>query len=172
MKMRTTKDWLLVAAVAALPVLAADGLNVKTGTWETTMTTNTAGMAMPAGAMADMTPQQKAQMEALMKQLAASGPKTITERSCITDKDISEGAFHQPADGKCTYKPVVATGKRQEMTFECPGDKGVTSGRMVVDAIDSANVKGVMQIRAEGMTIDSTFKSRWLGPTCAKEDKD
>ena len=58
------------------------------------------------------------------------------------------------------------------MTFECPGTKGVSSGRMVVDAIDSANVKGEMHIKAEGMTIDSTFKSKWLGPTCSAEDKD
>jgi len=174
MKLRIEKKWLLIPMIAALPVLAADGLNVKTGTWETTMTTNTSGMSMPAGAMANMTPQQKAQMEAMMKQMAASGPKTITERSCVTDKDIREGAFHQRAedDSQCTYKPVVATGKRQEMTFECPGTKGVSSGRMVVDAIDSGNVKGEMHIKAEGMTIDSTFKSKWLGPTCAAEDKD
>ena len=55
-------------------------------------------MSMPADAMANMTPQQKAQMEAMMKQMAASGPKTITERSCVTDKDIREGAFHQRAE--------------------------------------------------------------------------
>ena len=75
------------------PVLAADVLNVKTGTWEATFTTNTAGVGLPASVVASMTPEQKAQAEMIMKQLAASGPKTVTERSCVTDKDIREGAF-------------------------------------------------------------------------------
>jgi hypothetical protein len=57
------------------------------------------------------------------------------------------------------------------MTFECPGKQGVSGGRMVVNAADSTHVSGEMQIKAEGMTIESTFTSKWLGPTCADADK-
>ncbi len=173
MKPRINGNWLLLTAIAALPALAADGLNVKTGTWETTLTTKTSGMTMPAEAMANMNPQQKAQMEAMMKQMSAAGPRTITDKSCVTEKDLKEGAFRgqQEKDSSCTYKPVATSGRHQEMTFECPGKRGVSSGHMVVDATDSSNVKGEMHIKAEGVTIDSTFTSKWLGPTCADADK-
>jgi hypothetical protein len=173
MKLRMRKNWLLVTAMAALPVLAADGLAVKTGTWETTMSMKTSGMTVPAEAMANMNEQQRAQMAAMMKNIGGATPRVTTTKSCVTEKDLKEGAFRaqQEKDNNCTYKPVVTTGKRQEMTFECPGKRGVSSGHMIVDATDSSNVKGEMHIKAEGVTIDSTFTSKWLGPTCADADK-
>jgi hypothetical protein len=173
MKLRMRKNWLLVTAMAALPVLAADGLAVKTGTWETTMSMKTSGMTVPAEAMANMNEQQRAQMAAMMKNMGGATPRVTTHKSCVTEKDLKEGAFRaqQEKDNNCTYKPVVTTGKRQEMTFECPGKRGVSSGHMIVDATDSSNVKGEMHIKAEGVTIDSTFTSKWLGPTCADADK-
>jgi hypothetical protein len=177
MKLRINGSWLLVTALAgaitALPVLAADGLNVKTGSWETTITTKTSGMSMPAEAMANMNEQQRAQMAAMMKNMGSAAPKTMTHKSCVTEKELKEGAFRGQQDkgNPCTYKPVVTSGKRQEMTFECPGEHGVSSGHMIVDATDSSNVKGEMHIKAQGVSIDSTFTSKWLGPTCADAAK-
>jgi hypothetical protein len=177
MTLQIRKDWLLATALAgamaALPVLAADGLNVKTGTWETTMSMKTSGMAMPAESMANMNEQQRAQMAAMMKSIGTAAPRVTTTKSCVTEKDLKEGAFRgqQSKDNPCTYKPIVTTGKRQEMTFECPSQRGVSSGHMIVDAADSNNVKGEMHIKASGMSIDSTFTSKWLGPTCADADK-
>jgi Protein of unknown function (DUF3617) len=174
MKSRLEKNWLLILMIIALPALAADGLNVKTGTWETTMSMKTSGMTMPAEAMANMNEQQKAQMAAMMKNMGGATPRVTTTKSCVTEKDLKEGAFRaqQEKDNPCTYKPVVTTGKRQEMTFECPSKRGgVSSGHMIVDATDSNNVKGEMHIKAESVTIDSTFTSKWLGPTCADADK-
>jgi Protein of unknown function (DUF3617) len=177
MKLRIRKNWLMVTAlagaIAPLAVLAADGLNVKTGTWETTMSTKTSGMSMPAEAMANMNEQQRAQMAAMMKNMGGAAPKTMVQKSCVTEKDLKEGAFRarQDKDNPCTYKPVAGSGKHQEMTFECPSKRGVTTGHMIVDATDSSNVKGEMHIKAESVTIDSTFTSKWLGPTCADADK-
>jgi hypothetical protein len=108
-----------------------------------------------------------------MKNMGGGPPKVTTTKSCVTEKDLKEGAFRgqQDKSNPCTYKPVVTTGKRQEMTFECPGRQGLSSGHMIVDATDSNNVKGEMHIKAQGMSIDSTFTSKWLGPTCAEADK-
>ena len=173
MTLQIRNNWLLLTALAAVPALAADGLAVKTGTWETTLTTKASGMTMPAEAMAKMNEQQRAQMEAMMKSMGSAAPKTMTSKSCVTDKELKEGAFRaqQDKDNPCTYKPVVTTGKRQEVTFECPGTHGVSSGHMTVDALDSNNVKGEMHIKASGATIDTTFTSKWLSPSCADADK-
>lgn len=175
MKLRIEKNWLLIAMITALPVLAADGLNVKTGTWQTTLVMKTSGMAMPESAMANMNAQQRAQMEAMMKQMSNAAPKTIIEKSCITEKDLKEGAFRtqqMQKDSKCTYKPGVSNRTHQEVVFECPGERGISSGRLVVDAVNSSNIKGEMHVKAASATIDTTFTSKWLGPTCAAEDKD
>jgi hypothetical protein len=172
MNPRLDRKLLLIVAIAAFPVLAADSLNVKTGTWETTMTMKTSGMAMPAEAMANMGPEQRAQMAAMMKQMGQGAPRTTTNKSCVTEKDLKEGAFRaQQENSKCTYKQVAGSGNRQEMTFECPSQRGVSSGHMVVNATDNAHVSGEMHLKAEGMTVDSTFTSKWLGATCAAEDK-
>jgi len=172
MKAQNARTWLLVAAISTFPVLAADGLDVKTGAWEVTMTTKTKSVAMPAGVMDNWTPEQKAQMQATLKQLADSPPVTRTDRSCVTDKDIREGVFLQrSAAANCTYTPTASTSKREEMTFECKAGPGLTKGRMVAEVIDSANVKGEMLINVDGLTMETTFRSRWLGPTCADGDK-
>jgi hypothetical protein len=42
---------------------------------------------------------------------------------------------------------------------------------MVAEVIDSSNVKGEMLIYVDGLTMQTTFKSKWLGPTCADGDK-
>jgi hypothetical protein len=175
MNLRTKTNWLLVTALASLPVLAAGGLGVKTGTWETTVTTKTSGMMMPADVLAKMNAEQRAQMEAMMSKRAAAGPHSITSKSCVTQKDIDAGAFRAQqaeADSKCTYKPGAGnSSKHQEWTFECPGQKGVSGGSMVVDAVDSTHVNGVMHVKANAGTVDSTFTSKWLGASCADADK-
>ena len=173
MKLPIRRNWLLATAIAAMPVLAADSLGVKTGTWETTVNSKTSGMAMPAEAMAGMNPQQRAQMEAMMSKMAGA-PHSTTSKSCITQKDIDEGAFRSQQmqeDSKCTYKSVASSGKHQEWTFDCPDEHGASSGRMVVDATDSTHVTGTISIKAEGATIDSTFTSKWLGASCDGADK-
>lgn len=175
MKLRIEKNWLLIAMITALPVLAADGLNVKTGAWQTTLVMKTSGMAMPESAMANMNAQQRAQMEAMMKQMSNAAPKTITEKSCITEKDLKEGAFRaqqRQKDSKCTYKTLANTSRHQEVVFECPGERGVSGGRMVVDAVDSSNIKGDMHVKTATGTVDTTFTGKWVGPTCTAEDKD
>lgn len=164
--------------VAALPLLAADGLAVKLGLWETTSVTATSGMSMPAmppEAMANMAPAQRAQMEAMMKQMGGSGPHAVTDKSCVTEKDLKEGAFRQPREdtaSKCKYTPVTATGRHQEWAFQCSMPGGGATGKMIVDAVDSSHVRGTFDMKAPNMTINTKFESKWLSSSCAGQDKD
>src|SRR5262245_51445076 len=99
----------------ALPVLAADSLAVKTGLWQTTVTTSMAGMSLPADVLAKMPPAQRAQMEQRMQQMGAGAPRTMQEKSCITDKDLKDGPFRGVGNQAqhCTYTPVSATPRHQ-----------------------------------------------------------
>jgi Protein of unknown function (DUF3617) len=166
---RTTLPVLVLAA--ALPVLAADALAVKPGLWETTTVMTTSGMTMPAEATANMTPAQRAQMEAMMKQMGAQAPKTITDRSCVTADDL-KGAFkamHENQDPSCKFDVVKSTAKHQDLEMNC--SKAQSTGHMTLDAIDNGNVRGEMNMKSAQMSMNIKFTSRWLSTSCAGADK-
>jgi hypothetical protein len=163
---------LLVAL--ALPVLAADSLQVKTGLWENTATIQMSGVSMPADMMAKMPPAQRAQMEQMMRNMGAGAPSTHKEKSCITEKDLKEGAFREAAKGnqQCKYTTVSATARHQEYTFQCNEQGHVANGRMVIDATDSAHVQGTADVKSDAANVSIKFSAQWLGASCAGADKD
>lgn len=164
----------LICVSVALPLLAADKLAARVGLWETTTTVTTSGIAMPAQALAGMPPAQRAQMEQVMKQIGATGPRTSKDRSCVTDKDLQEGAFRKNAaqnDAKCKYTTVTSTAKRQEFTFQCDASEGGATGRMTIDVLSDTHVKGTMQMKSSQISMDSSFDSQWLGASCPAAGK-
>ncbi len=156
----------LLCMAVALPLLAAEKLGAKTGLWETTSTTSMGGMALPPELVANMPPAQRAQMEQMMK--AQMAPRTITDKSCVTEKDLESGAFQRQTqpDMKCRFTVVSSTPKRQETTFQCTTATGPAEGRMAIDAVDATHVKGSMQLKTQQMSIETKFDSKWLGADC------
>ena len=86
----------LPVALAAVVAASADAQMVqrKPGLWEVQMSGSGAGIgAMPNmnERMAQMSPEQRAQMEAYMKQRGMSfGANSMTTRYCLTPQDVSE----------------------------------------------------------------------------------
>lgn len=161
---------LTITLLTALPLLAAEKLGVRVGLWENTITTNLSGLAIPADALAKVPAAQRAQMEQMMKQMGAQGPRTITERSCVTEKELSEGAFRKNAeqdDRSCKYTVITSTSKRQETTFICTArDGSVSNGHMVIEAVDAGRVKGTLEMKSPQANVDMKFDSKWLGANC------
>jgi hypothetical protein len=168
----------LICVAVALPLLAAEKLDARIGQWETTATTTMGGAPMgslatlPPEALLQLTPAQRAQMEQAMNMMSGK-PVTSTTKACVTEKDLAEGAFQAQLqqDMKCTYTTVSSTPKRQEATFKCTSPNGPADGKMVIDVVDAAHVKGTMQIKAMQVTIDSKFDSKWLGANCPAAGK-
>ena len=170
-KIRSVGAMLLAAA---MPVLAADSLAVKTGLWETTVTINMSGMSIPADALAKVPPAQRAQMEQMMQRAGAGAPRTMKEKSCITDKDLKDGPFRNATNQggqHCTYTPVSVTARHQELTFQCTSDSGHgTSGKMVLDAPDSTHVNGTVEAKTEAGTANVKLATQWLSSSCVGAD--
>jgi hypothetical protein len=110
---------LVIGALILLPsavLMAADKsimINVKEGLWETTL--NMSGMAgmpgVPDDVLAKLTPEQRAQMEAMMKQrgMSSNGHATVV-KSCVTKEKIEKGmAFSDEKRENCTQTIVNST---------------------------------------------------------------
>jgi hypothetical protein len=179
---------LLWSTLGAAPVLAQTTLDLKTGEWETTTVTQSSGLGglatLPPGLLDKMPPEQRAAFEQRMK--AAQAPHTTTRRHCTTKEDLAKG-FHPPNEREnCQYTIKTSTRTKQEMVVACQSDKMKTNGMFQVEAIDTGNVKGTMQMTSvlgnvgggevkglAGQTANMSFSftSKWIGPVCSESAK-
>jgi hypothetical protein len=162
--------WITGATLAiALPLLAAERLAVKTGQWESTVTLNLSGLAIPQEQLEKMAPAQRAQLEQMLKQVGAGAPRTEIQKSCITDRDLEGNTFGAAMNDlgeDCTNTQVAGTARRQEWTFQCKTPGGPATGRMVVEVADAEHVQGTMQVRSSQANMDIKFAARWLAASC------
>jgi hypothetical protein len=171
---RTSIPTIAICAAVALPLLAAEKLGAKIGLWETTSTTNmnmgAATPQMPAVApemLANLPPAQRAQMEEVLA-LVSGKPTTNTARSCVTEKDLADGAFRQQSQQglKCNYTVVSSTSRRQETNFQCTSASGAADGKLVVELVDPNQVKGTMQMKSPQASVEIKFDSKWVAADC------
>lgn len=156
----------------ALPLLAADRLAIKTGLWENSVTTQLSGIELPAE-IAQMPAAQRAQMEQMLRQMGIGEARTVTDKSCITEKDLEENTFRkqmEQASQDCDYQQVANTSKRQEWTFQCKIEGHTATGRMEVDVVNDSTVRGKMEMRSAQGNMDISFAGRWLATSCAGAD--
>jgi len=178
-----------LALLAGTAAWAADTvpLDVKTGEWEYTVTTQMGGMSMPQGAaagmptippeqLAKMPPEQRAKVEAAMKQAGAmmSGkPTTTTSQSCIKKDDLAKMMPNSGRDqSSCKTTLVSSSRNKQELKMDCDSNGGKQTGTVIVEAVSPESTKFSLQITAVqngqpmNMTVNGT--SKWLSSTCTE----
>jgi Protein of unknown function (DUF3617) len=157
--------WTLLL-LAAGPLSAADGLDVSTGLWEVTYTTAMNGMMMPQSMLDSMTPEQREKFTASMQKRAAAGPQTRTVKSCVTAKDLKEGAFQGENDANCKQTVVAQTKNKQEAMIQCSGAESRT-GHMKIEASDRNHMTGTMDMSAGNGKVNMQLAGKWLNASCA-----
>jgi len=170
--MSTRSHWIAIAlSTAVIPVVlaAADtpALNVRLGLWETTSTTNVGGH-MPAVDTSKLTPEQKARMDAMMKQMM--GSHTNTTRSCLTRERLERGTLtdeqNQPG---CKTTITKNTSTTLEANEVCTGENARTI-QLHFDAPSPTNVTGTFKssggARGQMMTVDGTITGHWVSADC------
>ena len=162
---------LSLCTVAALALLAAgaqaQSLKVKTGAWESTITSTTTGLTMPPELLAKLTPEQRAKMEQAMG--ARSGqPHTSSHSYCVTQKDLDEDQYlERGANERCTRKVLSKTGTRVELEQSCGVGPASVSMHVVVQAISPQEVAMTADGKlSTGGTIHTEMRGRWVGATC------
>jgi hypothetical protein len=170
-----------VCGVGAMALLAQSKftpLNIKTGLWQDTLTTTMSGsLALPPGKTANLTPEQRAQFEAAMKQYVAGHQgRATTHKSCLTRKELNENpiAGETKAEGgtKCKAKLIRSTSSDAEVEETCTDEEegGTSVVHMIIHAVDQEHVtgKGHVTTTMGGHTMksDVQYKSQWLQTSC------
>jgi hypothetical protein len=153
---------------------AQSSLNVKTGLWENTITTQMSGMPqmpqIPADALARMTPDQRARVQAAMGSGMGNG-QPHTSKSCLTKEKLAQG--FRPDDrqaSNCKTTMLNVSANAMDMKEQCTPPSGSVEATLHVEAHGSDETSGTMHMvitqQGHTMTSDATFHGKWLGADC------
>ena len=160
-----------VACALLLSTLSAHAapLDVKLGLWEITYMTQMSGSIMPESVLKEMSPEQRARIEAVMKKRQEQAPQSHTHKSCLTQDDLNR-AFEKnddSADEKCTNTVLTATRTVQEYKIQCTGS-APRSGVARFEALSRERVKGTMKMNLPNGSVSNQLSGRWLASDCGK----
>jgi len=145
-------------------------LNVRTGLWESTVTSTTSGqMPLPAELLSRLAPEQRAKFESRMKGNSAPKTRTFTNKDCETKEKLSEQPFSSQKECKQTI--LTSSTTKAEVKMVCEFGDVRSNGTMHIDVLSPESVKGFGQMTSNGgghaMTVNTSFSAKWLGPSCA-----
>jgi hypothetical protein len=171
------------AAVAA--IVFATSVNAqmpqrKAGLWEMQLSgggIGSQGMPNMQEHMAQMPPEQRAQMEAYMKQRGISfGANSVTMRMCLTPQDVKEEKDSVDSflrgkgdeNGNCKSKTMTRSGNEIRFTGVCKDEDGETSqieGRIYDLSPEHFNLDMTSHGSRSGET-KMQQKARWVSANC------
>lgn len=174
--MRTTilAVLILMSPLAALAADKLQPLDIKTGLWETTTTISTSGqMPIASELLKKLPPERSARLEERMKARQSQGEKTntTTHKRCLTKEDLAKDPFSNP-DKACTETLVSSTRSKAGMRVNCVHGDVKTTGSVLIEALNSENVKGSGHMASTGgggrntFNSNTSFTSKWIGPSC------
>lgn len=172
----TARYWLglIFLAGAASAADTVTPLDVRLGLWENTMTVQMSGAPpIPPDLLAKMTPEQKAMLEARMKERGSQGPKTTVTKHCLTKEDLTKALTFGGQKGSCQPTIVSSSSRKQEIRIECSSAGIKSSGTIRIEAIDPEHVKISSQITSgdgsHAMNINATGTGKWVGAACGSD---
>ncbi len=172
-----TRILLALIILCSSALWAADKVvppNIRIGLWEITETHNMTGMpampAIPPEALANMTPEQRAQMEARMKDSFGGGPRATTRKYCVTKEKLEKDSVFGDDRKECTRTVLSSSSRSTEVKIQCKEKEMTSDGTFKFEALTPESVKGTvrMVMTGEGRTMNMNFDfvSKYLGASC------
>ena len=146
--------------------LAADSFNAKPGAWKMSVTTVTTGNPIPADALAQLTPEKRAELDASMK--AREGkPDSHTFQTCVTQKDLDQNSMiRSDGDSKCTRKVVSKSSTKIVIEQSCPAPRAST-GKASIEAKTPEMLLAIIDtVQGSSGKIHVDMKGRWIAASC------
>jgi len=161
----------LLFGVAVSSMANGATLDVKTGLWEVASSGEASGMPpIPPEALANMPPEQRAQLQSRMAAAMERANKPDVSKSCITDKALQRGLdFSQGERPNCKRTTVNSSSRQIDVQVECSGPEAM-KGDFHFEAIDRQTMRGNINLvignGANKMTMKRTIQGKWLGDNC------
>jgi hypothetical protein len=173
--MKVISIGICISAAALLAARAADNtpLKVNPGLWEITSEGQNSGTPpIPPQALAQMSPDQRAQMEAQFKAMMAKQAQRRVVKRCVTQQQIDEGfdKLDKMSQGQCSQTVTASTPTLREGRLQCTGAT-TGSGTYRFEAPSPESVNGTWDMTTTGdashtMNVKNTFQGRWLSADC------
>lgn len=180
------KRTLAIALFLSAATWAADvtPLDVKTGQWEYTVTSQISGLGdaqkqmpqIPPEQLAKMPPDQRAKLEAALKQygaIASGKPNTTTNKTCIKKEDLAKLDPAKNTDKSCKLTVISSSRSKQEIKEECSPNGNKQSGTMTIEAQNSESVKftftGTSMEEGHPINMNVNGTGKWLSATCTEK---
>src|SRR5579871_224932 len=152
----------------------AEPLDIKTGMWEISLSVRTKGLPpLPAGALRQLTPEQRALYEQRSKEAAA--PQTVVKRECLEAAELRQPwalSFGLAGQG-CRQNLVESSARLQEIHVDCGHDTTKGGGTIRIEAFDREHAKVTTEWfggdGARKVGTGSIALLKWLSPICGAE---
>ena len=160
------------AVLVATAVQAAEYTkpNIKPGLWEVSVTPKMSGeMPIPEEQLAKMTPEQRARLEAAVKN---AGAKPHFYKECMTPEKIAKGFEMDRGADEASCKRNIISSTASELTLhdECNDTKRKSSTDVHFEIKGGTQMNGKVHIvvtqSGKSMTVDSTLTGKWLASSC------
>lgn len=164
-----------LAASALLAQQKVTPLNIKTGLWQSTTTITASGsLGISPEMAAQLTPEQRARMEAAANRSSSGQPHTITDKGCIQQEDLTRDPFNagkNDMDMKCSENLISSTSSDAEVEMSCNDSKGNTGDfHITFHATDNEHVTGTghgnINMYGHAMKSDWNMQSQWVQASC------
>jgi len=172
---------LAVAAIAFVGAGSAQAQQkIRPGLWENSVSFKTGGGQMEAAMaqmreqMASMSPEQRAQVEAMMaRQGMSMGPSggrpNTTVRTCITPEMASRNDLNT-GDSRCRSSDYQRSGSTVKFKVTCDTEQGPALGEGEFTLLSDTATKGKMSVtttrQGQAFRLDTESASRWVAADC------
>lgn len=182
MKQRPISTLLLAGACACVLALPAAAQNMKPGLWSLSNSVSSndpqvqGAMSMLQQHMANMSPDQRRQVEQMMKQngvqLDVGANGALQTRMCMTREMIERKEFPiQQGDCKQTFTPKSGSsgiGSGGHIAFSCTKPQRV-SGDGDLTVLSDTSYRARMHVRSDdkpSQAVDMDVNASWLSADC------
>lgn len=143
----------------------ATPLDLRTGSWEMTITTVTFGNIMTPALLEKLPAEQRAEIEKNAQERSGR-PSIQVHKSCVTQKDLDEMNLIKADSANCTRKIRTQSSTRVELEETCGG----SDANQKKIGIESKNPESLLLIadvvRDNGSKIHLDVNGRWLAADC------
>ncbi len=165
MKKFTLSVLLLLAPLACRAADDITPLAVKPGLWESTVTMQSGMPAIPPEALAQLSPEQRARIEAQMN-------TPHTSQACYTSDSFKKPLeFGDRPNSTCKRSVTSSSAGALDFHIECDNGRTKSSGDGHIRAVSPESIKGeiVSSTIVDGRGAISSrisFNSKWIGSDC------